>query len=70
LYELWGGFQTKSEVEELLESLGLTGLVRAEALNVQEFIALAKALKDQAEKEKTGEHSREAGDLLNDPEPD
>ena len=31
----------------MLESIGLTGLIRAEAMNVEEFIALAKALKER-----------------------
>ena len=32
----------RPEVDALLESLGLTGLVRAEAMNVEEFLSLAK----------------------------
>jgi 16S rRNA (adenine1518-N6/adenine1519-N6)-dimethyltransferase len=45
LYSLWRDHWTKSEVDAMLEELGLTGLVRAEAMNVEEFLALADALK-------------------------
>ncbi|MGE5754140.1 MAG: 16S rRNA (adenine(1518)-N(6)/adenine(1519)-N(6))-dimethyltransferase RsmA [Planctomycetaceae bacterium] len=45
LFSLWRDRWTKPEVDTLLESLGLTGLVRAEALDVEEFLALAEALK-------------------------
>jgi 16S rRNA (adenine1518-N6/adenine1519-N6)-dimethyltransferase len=46
LYSLWRDRWTdKTEVDALLESLGLTGMVRAETMNVEEFIALAAALK-------------------------
>jgi 16S rRNA (adenine1518-N6/adenine1519-N6)-dimethyltransferase len=38
---------TKPEVDALLESLGLEGGVRAEAMDVEELIALAAALKDR-----------------------
>jgi 16S rRNA (adenine1518-N6/adenine1519-N6)-dimethyltransferase len=38
---------TRPEVDALLESIGLTGLVRAEALNVEEFLALASQLRDR-----------------------
>jgi 16S rRNA (adenine1518-N6/adenine1519-N6)-dimethyltransferase len=46
LYSLWRDRWTKPEVDALLERLGLTGLVRAEAMNVDEFLALASALKE------------------------
>ena len=36
---------TKPEVDAMLDGLGLTGLVRAEAMNVEEFLALADALR-------------------------
>ena len=39
---------TKAEIDGLLGSLGIDGGVRAEAMNVEEFIALAGALKDPA----------------------
>lgn len=45
LYSAWRGKWTKPEVDAMLEGLGLTGLVRAEAMNVEEFLALADALK-------------------------
>jgi 16S rRNA (adenine1518-N6/adenine1519-N6)-dimethyltransferase len=38
---------TKPEVDAMLEGIGLTGLVRAEAMNVEEFIGLAAALKER-----------------------
>ena len=45
LYSLWRDRWTKPEVDAMLEGLGLTGLVRAEAMNVEELIALTAALK-------------------------
>ena len=45
LYSLWRDRWTKEEVDAMLEGLGLTGLVRAEAMNVEELIALTTALK-------------------------
>ena len=45
IHGFWRDALTKPEVDTLLESLGLTGLVRAEAMNVEEFISLANALK-------------------------
>ena len=47
LYSLWRDRTTKPEVDALLESLGLTGLIRAEAMNVEEFLALAAKLREQ-----------------------
>lgn len=47
LYSLWRDRWTKPEVDALLESQGLTGLIRAETMNVEEFIALATALKER-----------------------
>jgi hypothetical protein len=35
---------TKAEVDAWLEAQGLSGQLRAEALDVEQFIALAKAL--------------------------
>ncbi|HEV3167049.1 MAG TPA: 16S rRNA (adenine(1518)-N(6)/adenine(1519)-N(6))-dimethyltransferase RsmA [Isosphaeraceae bacterium] len=46
LHSLWRDRWTKSDVDALLEGLGLTGQVRAEAMNVEEFIDLAVALKN------------------------
>ena len=49
LYSLWRDRWTdKDEVDALLDGLGLTGQVRAEAMNVEEHIALAVALRRQA----------------------
>ncbi len=46
LYSLWRDRWTdKGEVDTLLDGLGLTGQVRAEAMNVEEHIALAVALR-------------------------
>jgi 16S rRNA (adenine1518-N6/adenine1519-N6)-dimethyltransferase len=47
LYSLWRDRTTKPEIDALLESLGLTGLIRAEAMNVEEFLALAAKLGEQ-----------------------
>lgn len=57
IYSLWRDRWTKPEVDALLERLGLTGLVRAEALNVEEFITLTAALKEHL-----GEAPEPAGD--------
>ncbi len=45
LHTAWKSHWTKPEVDALLETLGLTGTVRAEAMNVEEFLSLAEALK-------------------------
>jgi len=45
VYSLWRDRLSKEEVDALLEGLGLTGQVRAEAMDVDELIALAGALK-------------------------
>ncbi len=45
LYSLWRDrWADKDEVDDLLDRLGLTGQVRAEAMNIPEHIALAAAL--------------------------
>jgi 16S rRNA (adenine1518-N6/adenine1519-N6)-dimethyltransferase len=44
LHSLWRDEWTKPEVDALLGSIGLTGLVRAEAMNVEEFLALSRQL--------------------------
>lgn len=41
LHNLWPDALSKPDADALLDSLGLTGLIRAEAMNVEEFIALA-----------------------------
>ena len=43
LYSAWKDRWTKPEVDALLDDLGLVGTVRAEAMNVEEFLALAEA---------------------------
>jgi 16S rRNA (adenine1518-N6/adenine1519-N6)-dimethyltransferase len=46
LYSLWRDrWINKPEVDALLEGLGLNGQIRAEAMNVEEFLALTDALK-------------------------
>ncbi|MHC5544251.1 ribosomal RNA small subunit methyltransferase A, partial [Singulisphaera rosea] len=47
LYSLWRGRWTKPEVDAMLEGLGLTGLIRAETMNVEEFLSLATAIKER-----------------------
>jgi 16S rRNA (adenine1518-N6/adenine1519-N6)-dimethyltransferase len=47
LHSLWHDQISRSEVDMLLESIGLTGLVRAEALNVEEFLALSSKLRER-----------------------
>jgi 16S rRNA (adenine1518-N6/adenine1519-N6)-dimethyltransferase len=47
LYSLWRDRWTKPEIDALLESLGLTGLLRAEAMNVEEFRSLSDALRER-----------------------
>jgi 16S rRNA (adenine1518-N6/adenine1519-N6)-dimethyltransferase len=45
LHSLYRDRMERSEVDAQLESIGLTGLVRAEAMNVEEFLALSDALR-------------------------
>ncbi|MBV8607816.1 MAG: ribosomal RNA small subunit methyltransferase A, partial [Singulisphaera sp.] len=45
LHGLWRDRWSKPEVDAMLDGLGLTGLVRAEAMDVAEFLALADALR-------------------------
>ena len=51
LHSLWRDRMERAEVDALLESLGLTGLVRAEAMNVEEFLALAAKLRERLKPE-------------------
>ena len=44
---LWRDEWTKAEVDAWLESQGLSGQLRAEALDVEEFVALAHALRER-----------------------
>ncbi len=47
LHSLWRSEIERAEVDELLESIGLTGLIRAEAMNVEEFQTLASRLRER-----------------------
>ncbi len=47
LHSLWRSEIERPEVDALLESIGLTGLVRAEAMNVDEFLSLSSALRER-----------------------
>ncbi len=71
IYSLWRDRLTKTEVDELLDGLGLTGQVRAEAMNVEEHIALAIALRQKlgpdVETEEEEEETAEPGEA-DDPE--
>ncbi len=73
LYSLWRDrWVDKGEVDALLDGLGLTGQVRAEAMNVEEHIALAVALRGrlgpgaEAEEDEAAEEE-ESAEI---PEPD
>jgi len=46
LAEIWRDRWAKAEVDVWLESQGLSGQVRAEALDIDEFLALARALRE------------------------
>ena len=48
---------SKADVDALLESIGLTGMVRAEAMNVEEFLALAAALRERLKADPKAETS-------------
>jgi 16S rRNA (adenine1518-N6/adenine1519-N6)-dimethyltransferase len=45
LHSAWRDHWSKDEVDALLANLGLTGQVRAESMNVEEWIALAEAMR-------------------------
>jgi 16S rRNA (adenine1518-N6/adenine1519-N6)-dimethyltransferase len=47
LAEIWRGNWTAAEVDAWLDSQGLRGQVRGEALNVDEFLSLAHALRER-----------------------
>ena len=47
IHGLWRDRLTRPEVDALLESIGLTVLVRAEAMNYEEFVSLAQALEER-----------------------
>jgi 16S rRNA (adenine1518-N6/adenine1519-N6)-dimethyltransferase len=59
LYSLWRDRCTKAEIDAMLETLGLTGLIRAEDMNVEEHLALAGALKERFGESATPEPSDE-----------
>jgi 16S rRNA (adenine1518-N6/adenine1519-N6)-dimethyltransferase len=60
LYSLWRDRCTKPEIDAMLESLGLTGLIRAEDMNVEELLALAGALKQRFGESPTAEPADES----------
>ncbi len=71
LYSLWRDrWADKEEVDALLDGLGLTGQVRAEALNIPEHIALAAALLRRLGPEAKAEGAEEADEAEPDPETD
>ncbi len=47
IYSLWRDQWEKSEVDDMLQSIGLTGEIRAESMNVDEFVALAEVMKSR-----------------------
>ncbi len=55
--EAWG----KPEVDEFLEKLGLLGEIRAESMNVEEWIALADALKSRLTPEQIAKTEKDLG---------
>ena len=55
LHSLWRDRLTRPEIDALLETLGLTGLIRAEALNVEEFLALAERLRERLKPDPEGD---------------
>ncbi|MFO0950588.1 MAG: 16S rRNA (adenine(1518)-N(6)/adenine(1519)-N(6))-dimethyltransferase RsmA [Isosphaeraceae bacterium] len=59
LFSLYKPAWTKPEVDALLESLGLDGSIRAEAMNVEEFQSLATALRDRFKAAETPEPADE-----------
>jgi 16S rRNA (adenine1518-N6/adenine1519-N6)-dimethyltransferase len=62
LHSLWRDRLSKPEIDALLESIGLTGVIRAEAMNVEEFLALAQVLKDRLQDPVPTENSSETGE--------
>lgn len=47
LFSIWKDRWTKPDVDALLESIGLNGMIRAEAMNIEEFHALTHALREK-----------------------
>ena len=68
VYSLWRDrWVDKEEVDTLLENLGLTGQVRAEAMNVDQHIALALALRQRLGPDAPIEDEAEAADADDQP---
>jgi 16S rRNA (adenine1518-N6/adenine1519-N6)-dimethyltransferase len=65
LHAMGGGNWSKPEVDAMLESLGLDGQLRAETMNVEEWISLAEALKARF----GHEHSSDEGNSTETDEP-
>jgi 16S rRNA (adenine1518-N6/adenine1519-N6)-dimethyltransferase len=59
LHGLWRDQLSKPDVDVLLERIGLTGLVRAEAMNVEEFLALTRQLQAFLGADKVRAHAPE-----------
>jgi 16S rRNA (adenine1518-N6/adenine1519-N6)-dimethyltransferase len=57
LHGFYRDLLSKPDVDALLESIGLTGMVRAEAMNVEEFLALASALRKRLKRDPETETS-------------
>lgn len=77
LYSLWRDRWTKLEVDTFLEGLGLTGLVRAEAMNVEELLTLTQQLGERFNVDQKGtlpelpdDESEEDEDDTEDDEPE
>lgn len=47
LHSAWRDYWSKADVDAMLEGLDLTGQVRAESMNVSEWIALAEAMRER-----------------------
>lgn len=55
LHGAWRDRWTKDEIDALLADLGLTGHIRAESLNIEEWIALAEAMRARLGPEAIGD---------------
>ena len=65
---IWKGSWEKTEVDEFLGALGFEGQLRAEALNVEEFISIANALKERWGRFPDDREARAEGDDHGEPE--
>ncbi len=71
VYSLWRPRWTdKAEVDALLDGLGLTGQVRAEAMSVTQHIALAKALQERLGTDPAVEDEGDEPESGDPPDPD